>query len=206
MKIVRSATILAIELSSARGSLAWRSGEIAAVREWANDRKNSGAFFKNLAEVQREFGPPESIIVGLGPGSYAGVRIAISAAIGMQTASGAKLVGLPSICAIECDENEYFMIGDARRETFFFARVCESDVVQGPDLYSENELREKIDQLDSNMPVFASEKLPQFERVTVRYPSAGLLARLAQEPNQNFSSPPLEPIYLREPHITMPKK
>ena len=30
-----------------------------------------------------------------------------------------------------------------------------------------------------------------------------MLARLAQEPRRSFSFPPLEPIYLREPHITM---
>jgi hypothetical protein len=39
----------------------------------------------------------------------------------------------------------------------------------------------------------------------VRYPSARLLARLAREPNRAFVLPPLEPMYLREPHITKPK-
>jgi hypothetical protein len=39
----------------------------------------------------------------------------------------------------------------------------------------------------------------------VHYPSAQLLARLAQDPSRNFTFPPLEPMYLREPHITLPK-
>ena len=75
---------LALDLSTARGSLAWLDGQIEFEREWPNDRKNSAAFFENLEAIQRKFGAPEIIIVGLGPGSYAGTRIAISAAIGIQ--------------------------------------------------------------------------------------------------------------------------
>jgi hypothetical protein len=39
----------------------------------------------------------------------------------------------------------------------------------------------------------------------IRYPSAVVLARLARDPDRSFSSPPLEPMYLKEPHVTMPK-
>ncbi|MEY2546442.1 MAG: tRNA threonylcarbamoyladenosine biosynthesis protein TsaB [Verrucomicrobiota bacterium] len=194
--------ILALELSSARGSLAWRDGDVDLAREWPNDRKHSGAFFENLADVQKQFGAPDKIMVGLGPGSYAGIRIAISAAIGMQFASKAQLLGYPSICAIH-DENDYCVIGDARRETFFFARVRDNNLVEGPDLVSESELLAKIDK--EKMSIFATEKLPQFERVQIRYPSAPLLTRLAADTNRAFVQPPLEPMYLREPHITTPR-
>src|SRR6266496_5832414 len=95
--------ILALELSTSRGSLAWLDGEIEFTREWPNDRKNSAAFFENLQAVQRKFGAPETITVGLGPGSYAGTRIAISVAIGIQLSCDARLIGYPSICAMECD-------------------------------------------------------------------------------------------------------
>jgi tRNA threonylcarbamoyl adenosine modification protein YeaZ len=196
--------ILALELSTARGSIAWL-GQDEFFRDWSNDRKNSGSFFENLAAGQKQFGAPETILVGLGPGSYAGVRIAISAAIGMQAASNARLIGFPSICAIECEANEYCVIGDARRQSFFFARVRANDLVEEPSLFTEAELRSKIGKLEDNMSIFASEKLPQFERAIVRYPSAKVLARLVQDANRTFSLPPLEPIYLREPHITMPK-
>jgi tRNA A37 threonylcarbamoyladenosine modification protein TsaB len=186
--------ILALELSSARGSIAWqkwpagapataREGACAPqkqdidpstalrtclAREWANDRKHSGLFFDNLQEITNKFGPPEMIVIGLGPGSYAGIRIAISAAIGLQQATGARLVGLPSICAFEAVE--YCVIGDARRNSFFFAHVRANDLIEGPTLLSEAELRTKLDKLESNMSIFCSEQLPQFERVIVRYP------------------------------------
>ncbi len=225
--------ILALELSSARGSIALLdSGEhtrkaspartvqrsapspaaLLFSREWPNDRKNSGPFFEHLAEMQEKFGKPDTIIVGLGPGSYAGTRIAISAAIGLSfggttsVSSGRDLIGFPSICAIECDAAEYCVIGDARRQTFFFARVREHDLIEGPDLMSEAELGEKLDRIDKEMPIFTTEKLPQFERVKLSYPSANLLAQVATDSKRSFVRRPLEPMYLREPHITIPKK
>jgi tRNA threonylcarbamoyladenosine biosynthesis protein TsaB len=219
--------ILALELSSARGSLAWRdedvdpsagaAAKVDLARDWTNDRKNSGAFFECLSEVQKQFGPPDRIIVGLGPGSYAGTRIAISTAIGLvfggtravvsetldqghdSACPSIELVGYPSICAFE-DESDYCVIGDARRQSFFFARICGNNLVEGPDLVSEAQVWDKIDK--EKMSIFAAEELPQFQRVQLRFPSARMLARLAADANRAFVLPPLEPMYLREPHIT----
>jgi tRNA threonylcarbamoyladenosine biosynthesis protein TsaB len=197
--------ILALELSTARGSLAWLDGEIEDGHQWPNDRKNSSTFFENLNAITKKFGGPNTIIVGLGPGSYAGTRIVISAAIGLQLSSGARLTGLPSICAIQCDAHEYCAIGDARRKSFFFGRICGHELVEGPMLFSQSELQGKLESLERGIPIFSSEPLPQFERAVIRYPSALVLARLARAPHRSFSSPPLEPIYLREPHTTMPR-
>ena len=199
--------ILALEFSSARGGLALLNrGDFVFFRDWQNDRKNSGSFFEYLAEVRAQFGNPDIVIVGLGPGSYAGTRIAISAGIGLQASSNARLVGFPSICAIECDAAEYCVIGDARRDTFFFALVQNNNLIEGPTLMAEAELREKIAKPDRRMPIFSTERLSQFERADVRYPSAKVLARLTNNPTRRFATMPLEPIYLREPHITVPKR
>src|SRR5881296_1485960 len=197
--------ILALELSTARGSLAWLNDDVELAGEWPNDRKNSAAFFENLSVATKKFGPPEIIVVGLGPGSYAGTRIAISAAIGLQLSSGARLIGFPSICAVECDALEYCTIGDARRKSFFFARIRGHELVEGAMLFSQSGLQAKLEYLVPEIPIFSSESLPQFKRAVVRYPSALVLARLAREPHRSFSLPPLEPLYLREPHITIPK-
>ena len=196
---------LALELSTAHGNLAWLDGEIEVTRDWPNDRKNSAAFFENLEAIRRKFGAPETIIVGLGPGSYAGTRIAISAAIGLQLSCDARLIGYPSICAMQCDAQEYCAIGDARRKSFFFARVNNNEVIEGPTLFSELELKAKLESLNPATLVFSSEVLSQFRRPLISFPSARILARLAKESRRSFCLPPLEPIYLREPHITMPK-
>jgi len=197
--------ILALELSTSRGSLAWLDGRTEFMREWPNDRKHSAAFFENLQVVRTKFGAPETIIVGLGPGSYAGTRIAISAAIGIQLSSDARLIGYPSIGAIECDSQEFCAIGDARRKSFFFARILNNEVIEGPTLFSQLELKAKLESVEPATPVFSSELLSQFQRSLISFPSALILARLAKESRRSFYLPPLEPIYLREPHITMPK-
>ena len=198
--------ILALELSSGRGSLTWLENDGDLTREWSNDRKNSGKFFHNLSEVQERFGPPDRIVVGLGPGSYAGTRIAISAAVGLQVASKGELAGLSSLCAIDCVAPEYAVVGDARRQTFFLAQVRNNILSTPPKLQNDAEIRASLEALSARMPIFSVEALPQFEGVSVRYPSAQILARLAQEANRTFVLPPLEPMYLREPHITTPNE
>ena len=147
--------ILALELSTSRGSLAWLDGEIEFTRDWPNDRKDSSAFFENLQAARRKFGPPETIIVGLGPGSYAGTRIAISAAIGIQLSCDARLIGYPSVCAMECDAHEYCAIGDARRKSFFFARILKNEVIEGPTLFSELELKARLESLSTRQRRFS---------------------------------------------------
>src|SRR4051812_19164549 len=124
--------ILALELSTARAGLAWSadgSGADIQGLGWPNDRKDSAPFFENLRNTVQQFGLPHRVIVGLGPGSYAGVRIAISTAIGLGAAGGAELMGYPSICAISSQTSDYAVIGDARRRSFFFARVRDRALV-----------------------------------------------------------------------------
>src|SRR5207247_11398987 len=161
--------ILALELSTARGSLAWLDGEVEDRHEWPNDRKNSSTFFENLNAITKKFGGPDTIIVGLGPGSYAGTRIAISVAIGLQLSSGARLTGLPSICAIECDAREYCAIGDARRKSFFVAHIRGHELVDGPTLFAQSELQAKLESVEPAIPILYSEPLPKFDRAVSRY-------------------------------------
>jgi tRNA threonylcarbamoyladenosine biosynthesis protein TsaB len=198
--------ILALENSSARGSVAWLEDDHEPiVSDFPNDRKHSGSFFNSLQRFSDRFHDLNAIVVGLGPGSYAGVRIAIGAAIGLQFSSGVRLLGLPSICALTTDPKEYCVIGDARRKSFFFARIRANEIIEGLDLYDEAELRARLAKLDSNIPIYSSETLTQFEQTIIRYPSAVALARLIQRGASNPCPAPLEPIYLRPPHITVPK-
>jgi tRNA threonylcarbamoyladenosine biosynthesis protein TsaB len=197
--------ILALELSSGQGSVAWleNDGE-PFVRIFANDRKHSGLFFENLQLCSREFGAPDTIVVGLGPGSYAGVRIAIATAVGLRAASASKLTGISSICGMETLAREYCVIGDARRTSFFFGRVSHGRLLEGPSLHSGAELEMKI--MESSAPLYASEPLPQFPSALLAYPSARRLAEVAlNQAGEIADTRSLEPIYLREPHITVPK-
>ena len=192
---------LALEMSTAKGSIALRDdGTPLFDATFAADRKHSGAFFENVERCMQRFGRPDRIVVGLGPGSYAGVRIAIATALGLRSASEARLAGIPSICALEVADAAYGVVGDARRQSFFFARVEDGRVTEGPVLESETELQERLKSFCE--PVYSSEPLAQFPSLKIAYPAAGRLAALVCEIDDAQT---LEPIYLREPHITIPK-
>lgn len=195
--------ILALELSSGEGSiaLAGEPNECFAV-EFPNNRKHSGIFFESLQRCVSERGNPDRIVVGLGPGSYAGTRIAIAAAIGLQGATSAELIGLPSLCALPTSEHEYAVIGDARRESFWIAEVRDRKCLRAPQLCSRTELAERLAQL--SLPIYTSEPLLAFPNIPLLYPSARVLAEIAST-SPDAMQAPLEPMYLREPHITQPK-
>src|SRR5437763_13688400 len=191
--------ILALELSSGQGSIAWLEGERDPFAvSFANDRKHSGLCFENRQRCRQQFGAPDLIVVGLGPGSYAGVRIAIAAAVGLRMASAAKLIGIPSICAIDTGVREYRAIGDARRHSFFFARVSAGKLLEGPSLHTAAELETKI--TEAPIPIHAFEPHDQLPQATVAFTSARQLGGVARWPANDISDNlPPEPSYLREP-------
>lgn len=196
---------LAIETSTARGSVAvWSQGELLFSESFTAERRHSAALFSALERARGEASRIEQIAVGLGPGSYAGVRIAIAAALGMELALGAKLVGIPSIAVFETESPRYLAVGDARRESFYFAAVDQGTCTDGPRLASEEEVRTAVDQFGT-WPLYLSEGLAAFPTARIASPSAAVLARQAAEGRGIVQSGDLDPIYLREPHITQAK-
>ena len=197
---------LALEMSTARGSVAFHDGEsVLFEASFAADRKHSGAFFANVELCLRRAGPPRQIIVGVGPGSYAGTRIAIATALGLRSSTGAKLAGIPSICALEIESRNYYVVGDARRQSFFLAQVKDRRLVAEPILESAAGLEARLSEIA--IPIFASEELPQFPQAKRAYPTASRLAEIATSVGNEIRDVELlEPIYLRPPHITTPKQ
>lgn len=217
-------TTLAIDTSTNHGSVALLAdGELLLDETFSADRSHTATLFAVLERavaLTGSSGVPaagrdlsgwkdaapriDCVAVGLGPGSYAGVRIAIAAAIGLELGIGARLVGLPSVAALATEERNYLAIGDARRETFYFTRVEDGVCVEGPLLTSEAELRERLT-TQAALPVFTSVALPAFPAAQIALPSATRLARLTAAGRGITAIGDLEPIYLREPHITLPK-
>lgn len=197
--------ILAFDLSSARGSIAFgeATGAQLFAAEFPNDRKHSGAFFAQLQQCLREHGQPDRTAVGLGPGSYAGSRIAISAALGLRAGSEGELIGIASVRAIRANAADYCVIGDARRGFFYFARVHERRCTEGPLLCSRDELQTRLSR--NHTAVFAMEPMAGFRDVEVAYPAAAILLQIAISEPTAAATAPLEPIYLRAAHITRAK-
>src|SRR2546421_7967509 len=166
--------LLAFDLSTRRGTIALANEKgILGATDWPNDRRTSAPFFATLDEIIHAHGAPETIVVGLGPGSYTGTRIAISAAIGLRATTGAALAGISSLCAVS-DESEFCVIGDAKRASFFFAKISGGLLANDPDLLSENEMNERLSSI-ATIPIYTSDELPQFASAKRRFPSAKLL-------------------------------
>jgi len=198
--------VLAIDTSTTHGSVALLAdGKLLLDESFLADRSHSATMF---AMLERALGmirdqALDMVAVGLGPGSYAGVRIAIAAATGLEIGLGARPVGIPSVAALATEQPSFLVIGDARRETFYFTRVENGLCVEGPLLATESELRERI-AVHPELPIFATEALPAFPDARIALPSAAKIAELAARGiGAQFGD--LEPIYLREPHITKPK-
>ena len=196
---------LALETSTSHGSVALLAdGVILLDERFSADRSHSATLFTALEKARALTTPIDFVAVGLGPGSYAGVRIAIAAALGLELSTGARLAGIPSVAALEIPPPDYLAIGDARRETFYYTHVAQGACVEGPLLASATELSAKLRELPE-LPVFATEQVAGFPQAQIALPSAAILARLAAEGRGIVATENLEPIYLREPHITRPK-
>src|SRR5688572_28862306 len=97
-------TILALEFSSMRrsASLMRSSAEPASIASnWPERSTRAFALIDEAlqcAKVSRS--QIDCIAVGLGPGSYTGIRVAISIAQGWQLATTVKLLGISSVDAI----------------------------------------------------------------------------------------------------------
>jgi tRNA threonylcarbamoyladenosine biosynthesis protein TsaB len=197
--------ILALDTSTAHGSVALLDDGRVLLDESCISDRNHGCALVPLIEHARELaGRFDCIAVGLGPGSYAGIRIAIATAMGLGMASGAKLVGIPSVAAWECDSDHHIAIGDARRDTFYFTKVERGICTEGPLLTDAAGLLARIALLPG-WPVLSADSLAFVPQAVVALPSALTLARLAAEGRGIFAEGDLEPLYLREPHITYPK-
>lgn len=207
--------VLALECSTSHGSvvLARREGSGRPAVLWRGGfpagRGHGGQLFTTLAnalaELRKTGAPLGEIIVGLGPGSYSGVRQAIAAAVGLAAASGARLAGLPSTGALALSALPCHVVGDARRGTFYYTAVVEEGRCHaGPDLLPDLAALQSRLEARPAWPVVAVETVPPGlpPGTPVLFPHAdGLLIAPATDRRPS----PLEPIYLRAVTVTLPR-
>ena len=197
--------VLAIDTSTSHGSVALLAdGRVLLDESCISDRNHGSTIVPVLQRARELAGRFDCIAVGLGPGSYAGVRIAIATAMGLGMATGAKLVGIPSVAAWACDGERHLAIGDARRDTFYFTKVERGICTEGPLLVDAPGLLARLAALP-DWPVLSAEPLALVPHAVVSHPRALTLARLAADGRGICAEGELEPLYLREPHITYPK-
>ena len=123
---------LGIETSRRTGSVALCSGTRRAFAELQGARAHASDLLPRLETLRAEVGlerepfQAELIAVGVGPGSFTGLRIGIASALGLARATGAALVGVPSVEAWAWSElepgEEAAVALDARAGRFYLAR------------------------------------------------------------------------------------
>jgi tRNA threonylcarbamoyl adenosine modification protein YeaZ len=203
-------TILALEFSSPQRSVAvLRDGGVAVTAEAIESGGNGATAFRMieqvLAETKIEREQIEVIAVGLGPGSYTGIRAAISLAQGWQLARGVKLLGLSSAEVIAAQARVAGILGrvnvviDAQRNEFYLATY---EIFQ--DGWREIAPLKILSRAEVQSPAGADgiltgpEVARWFAGSRTIFPRAATLAELAARRGHFTPGEKLEPIYLRE--------
>jgi tRNA threonylcarbamoyladenosine biosynthesis protein TsaB len=192
---------LAFDCSTSRGSVALlQDDEVLHAGTFECPRGRGGEFFSELERVMKSAKELHRVVVGIGPGSYNGLRASISAAEGLCLATGAGLVGVASVRAIPCEHREYVVVNDVRGAMFSFVKVREREIVGEIELLDAGRLMERV--AAETAPIFANAPVDLPIRVEIAFPDARILAGLGARGAVN---PGVEPLYLKPAHITKPK-
>jgi tRNA threonylcarbamoyladenosine biosynthesis protein TsaB len=147
----------------------------------------------------------EIIAVGLGPGSYAGIRVALSIAQGWQLARSVKLLGVSSVecLAAQAQAEKFFgrvnVVIDAQRNEFYLARYEISahgwKEIQPLQIVSPAQMERQTATDEIQVGPEVTRLWPEGK---ILFPSASTVARLAAGRNDFVPGNQLTPIYLRE--------
>ncbi len=196
-------TILALEFSSDQRSVALaRDGQVLASAMESGGVRMTNAFGligNVLAEAKISRRDVQVIAVGLGPGSYTGIRAAIAVAQGWQLAREVKLLGLSSAEAMAAQAQARGIFGqvnvvvDAQRGEFYLAKW---DISSGK--------REELSALRiaSAAEVAGLDQKGELcvgpaAKITL-HPEAATLTMLADGRTDFISGDRMEPVYLRQ--------
>ncbi|MFO7535780.1 MAG: tRNA (adenosine(37)-N6)-threonylcarbamoyltransferase complex dimerization subunit type 1 TsaB [Kiritimatiellia bacterium] len=222
--------LLALETSSGLESAALLDDRtVLASASWAATREHARLFFDALRQLLAEQAlTPDRVdafAVGLGPGSFTGLRMALSAAQGLALPGNKPLFGLPSAeaaaaeAARETGRSRILVCGDGRRQ-----RIWSGLFEKRGELFelAEDWHLDPISELTGRLPgggalctadwdalaaplreAAAGKNVRLLERPL--FPSAQTLGRLAFERlSRGQPSQPLSPIYLHPPVFIPP--
>jgi tRNA threonylcarbamoyladenosine biosynthesis protein TsaB len=141
-------TILAISQSTAHCSCAiLRNNKLMAQKEWDSKMINNHEVFKAIpalfSDAAISINDITSFAVDIGPGSFAGIRTAISTINGMALPDKQKVTGISCGEAIACEilknnpDKTIVVVGDARRQSLWYAEfILKNDTLTTSQDYS----------------------------------------------------------------------
>ena len=197
--------LLAIETSVPHASLClYRDGQFAADAHWEAERNHDEFLFPALQRALDALGdsPLDAVLVGAGPGSYGGVRVALAAGVGISMVRGAKLVAVPSWDQLAKDGA--YIISDAKRGGWTLRKPD-----GGISVITTEELQAL---LESGAAVASVETSEALQKRSVNITCCGLVSTarglvetwlgMDEAARAALAAKPAEPIYVRPPHIT----
>ncbi len=207
--------VLSLEFSSSRRSVAvfdpaQMAEPIVVVAMPAAPRQGTGVFtlvdqaLKQAAWQRQEV---THLAVGLGPGSYTGIRAAISAAQGWATAAPLIILGVPSVDSLTEQlrrggtKGEVLLAFDAQRGELYAGRfLIDPDGSESLSPLRLTTLAEAKAARDGGIPVHGPDLEALMAEAHPLFPCAGTAARLAVGCPRSLEVPgeTLAPIYLRE--------
>lgn len=202
--------ILALDFSSPIRSAAVLNGDSATACEATDsspgrDMKPFALIESALRQANLEREAIECIAMGIGPGSYAGIRVAISLAQGWQLATGVKLLGISSVQCIAAQaaadgvSGKFNVVIDAQRNEFYLAGYETSNgVAKETSPLRIVTMAEALERGHAGELLIGPEVTRWFPHGQLIFPQAAMLARLASRRTDFVAGEKLEPIYLRE--------
>jgi tRNA threonylcarbamoyl adenosine modification protein YeaZ len=192
--------IVAIEAASTDVSLAAAddSGQVRAVDGWEAGHRHSAELLPRLeamlAGLGWALGDVRLVVVGAGPGSFTGLRVAMSLGKGMAAASGARIRSAGSLDAwLAADkEAEAAVVRAGASESYLLPRDGELAIVAHDDMPASLRAR----------PAAAPRELAALlglGRARPPHAAAGALIGLALAAPADDNLDRLEPRYLRAP-------
>ncbi|VVM07075.1 tRNA (adenosine(37)-N6)-threonylcarbamoyltransferase complex dimerization subunit type 1 TsaB [Methylacidimicrobium tartarophylax] len=189
--------ILALEMSSSLGSLAiGEGGRIVETREFRGIR-HLAALVSTLRELPLASLCIQTVIVGIGPGSFSSIRVSVAAAQAIAFAKGAQLRSLCSGWSLALQHPDVAQLGvfaEARRGELYGTIFSLGRLVRPSFAFPKEELPKVVQNID--LAVAAEELGSGLLRA---YPRAEDFLRLAEDRSVFSEDPFPEPIYLRGP-------
>ena len=193
--------ILAIESSGPVGGAALVEGDtVVEERRVEAPRGRGTALVGLVSELLKSATRLDRVVVGLGPGSYNGIRGALALGWGIAAARGVPLVGISSLLGYP--ETSYAAAGDARRGQYYWAQVEDGRFLQEPMLFEETEFRALVAEA-AGRTIFVPASIEGVDGI-VQPPSPSLLAKRGALATPQEAVP--EPLYLKPAFINLPGK
>jgi tRNA threonylcarbamoyl adenosine modification protein YeaZ len=204
--------ILAVEFSSNQRSVAvidagaprHAMSTIEVVETGGREMRPFEMIDSALTQAGLEREQIECLALGLGPGSYTGIRAAIALAQGWQLARGVKLLGVSSADCLAAQAQtegvcgELSIVIDAQRQEFYLAEyeITKNDRQErkGLRIVPRSEIQKRAEAGQ----VLVGPEANQWPSGKVLFPRAATLGQLASGRTDFVSGDKLEPIYLRE--------